>query len=178
VPPMAIRNGLESLAGVPGRFELVPTGGRGFTVVVDYAHSPDGLENVLKSARALSPLRLVCVFGCGGDRDPKKRPQMGRISSELADVSVLTSDNPRSENPDAIIEDILAGIEGGRGHGGVVVQADRHTAIKYALCESARPGDLVVIAGKGHETGQTFANGRTIPFDDRLVARGALAECV
>ncbi len=177
VPPMAIRNGLESLAGVPGRFELVPMGGRGFTVVVDYAHSPDGLENVLKSARALAPARLVCVFGCGGDRDPKKRPMMGRICSELADVSVLTSDNPRSENPDAIIEDILVGIEGGRAREGIIVEVDRHAAIKHVLCESALPGDLVVIAGKGHETGQTFANGRTIPFDDRLVAREALAEC-
>ena len=114
VPPMAIKNGLEALTGVPGRFELVPTPGRDFTVVVDYAHSSDGLENVLQSARALNPARLVCVFGCGGDRDPKKRPLMGRISSELADLTLLTSDNPRSENPDAIIADILAGIEGGR----------------------------------------------------------------
>ena len=177
VPPRAIGNGLEALAGVPGRFELVPTGGRGFTVVVDYAHSPDGLENVLRSARALRPARLVCVFGCGGDRDPKKRPLMGRISSELADVTVLTSDNPRSENPDAIIGDILAGIAGGRGNPAVTVEPDRHAAIAHALCELARPGDLIVIAGKGHETGQTFAGGRTIPFDDRLVAREALARC-
>jgi len=102
---------------------------------------------------------------------------MGRICSELADVSVLTSDNPRSENPDAIIEDILVGIEGGRAREGIIVEVDRHAAIKHVLCESALPGDLVVIAGKGHETGQTFANGRTIPFDDRLVAREALAEC-
>ena len=102
VPLMAIKNGLEALAGVPGRFELVPTGERGFTVVVDYAHSPDGLENVLKSARALRPARLICVFGCGGDRDARKRPLMGRLSAELADISILTSDNPRSEDPDAI----------------------------------------------------------------------------
>ena len=176
VPPMAIKNGLEALAGVPGRFELVPTPGRGFTVVVDYAHSPDGLDNVLRSARALNPKRLVCVFGCGGDRDPKKRPLMGRISAELADLTILTSDNPRSENPDAIIEDILVGIEGGRDNASVMVEADRHVAIKNALCELARPGDLIVIAGKGHETGQT-AQGKTIPFDDRQVAREALAEC-
>jgi UDP-N-acetylmuramoyl-L-alanyl-D-glutamate--2,6-diaminopimelate ligase len=177
VPPMAIKNGLEALAGVPGRFELVPTPGRDFTVLVDYAHTSDGLENVLRSARALRPARLVCVFGCGGDRDAKKRPLMGRISSELADLTLLTSDNPRSENPDAIIADILAGIEGGRENPGVVIEVDRHAAIRKALCELAQPGDLIVIAGKGHETTQTFAGGRTIPFDDRLVAREALAGC-
>ena len=176
VPPRAIQNGLEALAGVPGRFELVPTGDRGFTVVVDYAHSPDGLENVLKSARALNPARLLCVFGCGGDRDPLKRPLMGRISSELADMTVLTSDNPRSENPDAILSDILAGIHGGKSNPNIIAQVDRRVAIQTALCELARPGDLIVIAGKGHETGQTAA-GRTIPFDDRTVAREVLAEC-
>jgi UDP-N-acetylmuramoyl-L-alanyl-D-glutamate--2,6-diaminopimelate ligase len=176
VPPTAIVNGLEALPGVPGRFELVPAPGRDFTVIVDYAHSPDGLENVLNSARALTPKRLVCIFGCGGDRDPLKRPLMGRISSELADLTILTSDNPRSENPDAILSDILAGIDGGAAHSNVRVEVDRHAAIKIALCELARPGDLIVIAGKGHETGQT-AGGRTVPFDDRQVAREALAEC-
>ncbi len=177
VPVQAIKNGLEALTGVPGRFELVPTPGRDFTVLVDYAHTSDGLENVLRSARALNPTRLVCVFGCGGDRDSKKRPLMGRIASELADLTLLTSDNPRSENPDAIVADILAGIEGGRENPNVAVEVDRHAAIKLALCALARPGDLIVIAGKGHETTQTFAGGRTIPFDDRLVAREALAAC-
>jgi len=177
VPTTAIVNGLEALPGVPGRFELVPTPGKDFTVVVDYAHSPDGLENVLKSARALSPKRLVCVFGCGGDRDPLKRPLMGRISAELADVSILTSDNPRSENPDAIIADVLAGIDGGSRNPNVITEPDRHAAIQAALCDLARPGDLIVIAGKGHETGQTAA-GKTIPFDDRQVAREALAGCI
>ena len=177
VPPMAIKNGLEALVGVPGRFELVPTPGRDFTVLVDYAHTSDGLENVLRSARALNPTRLVCVFGCGGDRDAKKRPIMGRVSSEIADLTVLTSDNPRSENPDAIVADILAGIDGGRENSAVVIEVDRHAAIQSALCDLARPGDLIVIAGKGHETTQTFAGGRTIPFDDRLVAREALASC-
>ena len=177
VPPMAIKNGLEALVGVPGRFELVPTPGRDFTVLVDYAHTSDGLENVLRSARALNPTRLVCVFGCGGDRDAKKRPLMGRIASELADLTLLTSDNPRSENPDAIVADILAGIEGGRENPNVAVEVDRHAAIRQALCELARPGDLIVIAGKGHETTQTGTGGRTIPFDDRLVAREALAGC-
>ncbi len=176
VPATAIVNGLEALPGVPGRFELVPSPGKDFTVVVDYAHSPDGLENVLKSARALSPKRLVCVFGCGGDRDPLKRPLMGRISAELADVTILTSDNPRSENPDAIIADILAGIDGGKTSLNVITEVDRFAAIQAALCELAQPGDLIVIAGKGHETGQTAA-GKTIPFDDRQVAREALAEC-
>jgi UDP-N-acetylmuramoyl-L-alanyl-D-glutamate--2,6-diaminopimelate ligase len=175
VPPTAIVNGLEALTGVPGRFELVPTPGRDFTVIVDYAHSPDGLENVLKSARALEPKRLVCVFGCGGDRDPLKRPLMGRISSELADLTILTSDNPRSENPDAIVSDIQAGIDSTR-NSSVLSEVDRAAAIKLALCTLAQPGDLIVIAGKGHETGQTAA-GRTLPFDDRQVAREALAEC-
>ena len=175
VPYTAIVNGLEALTGVPGRFELVPTPGRNFTVIVDYAHSPDGLENVLKSARALDPKRLVCVFGCGGDRDPLKRPLMGRIASELADLTILTSDNPRSENPNAIVSDILAGIDPSRS-AGVSSEVDRAAAIHLALCTLAQPGDLIVIAGKGHETGQTAA-GRTIPFDDRQVAREALAEC-
>ncbi len=176
VPLMAIKNGLEALAGVPGRFELVPTEGRGFTVVVDYAHSPDGLENVLKSARALHPSRLICVFGCGGDRDARKRPLMGGLSAELADISILTSDNPRSEDPNAILADILTGIAGGTESESVYVEADRRRAIEMAVCEMARPGDLIVIAGKGHETGQT-AQGKTLPFDDRLVAREALAQC-
>jgi UDP-N-acetylmuramoyl-L-alanyl-D-glutamate--2,6-diaminopimelate ligase len=176
VPPTAIQNGLEAMTGVPGRFELIPTGDRGFTVVVDYAHSPDGLENVLRSARALEPERVLCVFGCGGDRDPKKRPIMGRISSELADLTIVTSDNPRSEIPGAIIVDILAGIEGGAGNPNVMVEEDRQAAIKRALCEIAKPGDLVVIAGKGHETGQQFA-AHKISFDDRQAAREALAEC-
>jgi len=175
VPPQAIVNGLEALVGVPGRFELVPTEGKDFTVVVDYAHTPDGLENVLRSARALNPARLISVFGCGGDRDPKKRPLMGEISARLADMTVVTSDNPRSENPDAIMEDILAGIPSGKSDPNVLVEVDRQAAIYKAVREIARPGDLVVIAGKGHETGQQFA-GHKIPFDDRLVAREALSE--
>ena len=175
VPPQAIVNGLENLSGVPGRFELIPAPGRGFTVVVDYAHTPDGLENVLQSARALKPTRLISVFGCGGDRDPKKRPLMGEISARLADISILTSDNPRSENPDAILEDILAGINGGRCHPGVIVEGDREAAIYRAIRTLAQPGDMIVIAGKGHETGQQFA-GHKIPFDDRSVAREALSE--
>ena len=176
VPPGAIKNGLEALTGVPGRFEVVDTGGRGFHIVVDYAHTPDGLENVLRSARALNPARLISVFGCGGDRDRPKRSQMGRLSAELADVTIITSDNPRTEHPEAIIADILAGIAGGAAHANITIEADRHRAIEKAVCELARPGDLIVIAGKGHETVQEFADHK-MPFDDRQVAREALAQC-
>ncbi len=179
VPPQAIINGLESLSGVPGRFETVPTGGKNFAVVVDYAHSPDGLENVLRSARALRPSRLLCIFGCGGDRDAAKRPLMGEIAARLADLSIVTSDNPRSENPDAIIGQILAGIDE-NARKSVTVEADRREAIRRTLCETAQAGDLIVIAGKGHEAGQIFIeNGikRVEPFDDRRVAREVLGEC-
>jgi UDP-N-acetylmuramoyl-L-alanyl-D-glutamate--2,6-diaminopimelate ligase len=176
VPPEIVKAGLESLAAVPGRFEPVPTGGRGFHVVVDYAHSPDGLKNVLESARALNPARLVCVFGCGGDRDRPKRPQMGKIASDLADLTVITSDNPRSEDPNVIVSMILDGVEGGADSPRVVVEVDRREAIRRTLCEMARPGDLIVIAGKGHETVQILAD-RKIPFDDREVAREVLASC-
>jgi UDP-N-acetylmuramyl-tripeptide synthetase len=155
---------------------LIETGDKGFDVVVDYAHSPDGLENVLRSSRALEPKRLICVFGCGGDRDPTKRPKMGKIAADLSDLVVVTSDNPRSENPDSIIEQILTGIEDGRENPNVVVEVDRYEAIRKALCGIAEPGDLVVIAGKGHESGQQFAD-RKIPFDDRQVAREVLAAC-
>ncbi|MGO8673222.1 MAG: UDP-N-acetylmuramoyl-L-alanyl-D-glutamate--2,6-diaminopimelate ligase [Capsulimonadaceae bacterium] len=175
VPSIAIKNGLEALAGVPGRFEQIDTGGRGFDVIVDYAHSPDGLRNVLESSRALHPSRLICVFGCGGDRDTSKRPKMGAIAESLSDIVIVTSDNPRSESPEAILGDILGGIEDGDRNPKVVVEVDRHEAIRKALCELARPGDLVVIAGKGHESGQQFAD-RKIPFDDRIVAREVLGQ--
>lgn len=176
VPAEAIKSGLEALTGVPGRFERIETGNRGFQVLVDYAHSPDGLHNVLESARALKPRRLVCIFGCGGDRDPLKRPQMGKISVDLADLTIITSDNPRSEEPEAIIAQILAGIPDGRENENVVVEADRYEAIRKTLCDIALPGDLIVVAGKGHETGQQFKD-RKIPFDDRQVCREALATC-
>ncbi len=176
VPTVAIKNGLEALAGVPGRFEPIDNPGKDFSVVVDYANSPDGLQNVLSSARALNPARLVCIFGCGGDRDPDKRPKMGKIAADIADVVVVTSDNPRTEDPDAIIAAILAGIDDGASNPKVVVEADRHEAIRKTLCELAQPGDLVVIAGKGHETVQILGD-RKIPFDDRAVAREVLAAC-
>jgi UDP-N-acetylmuramoyl-L-alanyl-D-glutamate--2,6-diaminopimelate ligase len=176
IPVAAIQNGLAALAGVSGRFETIDTGNRGFHIVVDYAHTGDGLEKILRSARALNPSRLICVFGCGGDRDNAKRPIMGRISSELADLTIVTSDNPRTENPEAIIDQIVKGIPNGRLNKQVIVQADRHQAIQMAICELAQPGDLIVIAGKGHEAGQILAD-RTIPFDDRQVAREVLAQC-
>ena len=157
---------------VPGRMEAVAEG-QPFAVLVDYAHTPDSLENVLRAARRLTTGRLICVFGCGGDRDREKRPLMGEIAARLADVPVLTSDNPRSEDPEAILADVLAGIEGGRGRDGLVVEVDRRAAIHAALALAA-PGDTVVIAGKGHEQGQEFEGGRKLPFDDRDVAREEL----
>ena len=161
----AIAYGVRELRGVPGRFEAVDEG-QPFAVLVDYAHTPDSLENVLRTARDLAQNRVICVFGCGGDRDRGKRPLMGRIASELADVAIVTSDNPRSEEPEAIIAEILAGA------GDAEVEPGRREAIARAIGEAAE-GDVVVIAGKGHEQGQQFAD-RTIPFDDREVAREAL----
>ncbi len=166
----AVAAGIGAVAGVPGRFEAVEAG-QPFPVIVDYAHTPDSLENVLRAARELvDGGRLLCVFGCGGDRDRGKRPQMGAAAAALADVAVVTSDNPRSEDPEAIIGEILAGAEG--GHARVVVEEDRRAAIAWSVAEGA-PGDVVVIAGKGHEQGQE-RNGVTTPFDDRVVAREAI----
>jgi UDP-N-acetylmuramoyl-L-alanyl-D-glutamate--2,6-diaminopimelate ligase len=162
----AIRHGIESVRGVPGRFEAVDEG-QPFTVIVDYAHKPDALEKVLGAAREMSRGRVIVVLGAGGDRDRGKRPLMGRIASELADVAIVTSDNPRSEEPQAIIDAIVAGAAGD-----VEVEPDRATAIARAV-ELASDGDVVVIAGKGAEQGQQFAD-RTIPFDDREAARDAL----
>ena len=159
--------GIAGLSGVPGRLEAVEEG-QGFTVLVDYAHTPDSLSRVLGAARELASGSLVCVFGCGGDRDRGKRPLMGRVAAELADRAVVTSDNPRSEEPLAIIDEVLAGDESGR----LEVEPDRRAAIVRAL-EGAEAGDVVVIAGKGHETGQEIG-GETLPFDDRAVAREAL----
>jgi len=142
-------------------------------VVVDYAHTPDGLENILKTVRELAPGRVICVFGCGGDRDRTKRPKMGRIASELADFVLVTSDNPRSEDPLAIMRDIEAGIrEAGLPESRYAMIADRRAAIEKAV-EMADAGDVVLIAGKGHETYQIIG-GVTYDFDDRLVAKEAL----
>jgi UDP-N-acetylmuramoyl-L-alanyl-D-glutamate--2,6-diaminopimelate ligase len=161
-----IARGIENLGRVPGRFELVDEG-QSFAVVVDYSHKPDALAGVLRAARDLARDRVICVFGCGGDRDRGKRPLMGRIASELSDVALATSDNPRSEDPEAIIAEILAGADGA-----IQVEVDRRVAIGRAI-SLAREGDVVVIAGKGHEATQEV-RGTLLPFDDREVAREAL----
>ena len=163
----AIARGIESVRGVPGRFESVDEG-QPFTVIVDYAHKPGALENVLRTARDLAGGgRVICVVGAGGDRDRGKRPMMGRLASELADLTIVTSDNPRSEDPQAIIDEIVAGVVGE-----VDIEPDRATAIAHAV-ELAREGDVVLFAGKGAEPGQELAD-RTLPFDDRAAARDAL----
>jgi UDP-N-acetylmuramoyl-L-alanyl-D-glutamate--2,6-diaminopimelate ligase len=164
--PDAIRRGLLNVQ-VPGRFESVDAG-QPFAVLVDYAHKPDALEKVLRAARGLTKGRLICVFGCGGDRDRGKRPMMGKIATDLSDLTVVTSDNPRTEDPDAILAEIVAGISGGAFE----VIADRRQAIHRAV-SVARPGDVVLIAGKGDETYQEIQKVRT-HFDDREVAREAL----
>jgi UDP-N-acetylmuramoyl-L-alanyl-D-glutamate--2,6-diaminopimelate ligase len=172
VPAEAIAAGIEDLPPVRGRFELVDAG-QPYTVAVDYAHTPDALATVLDAARELaSPAggRVLVVFGCGGDKDRAKRPEMGRVAAEEADVVVVTSDNPRSEDPHSIIDQIVAGIADPRS---TVVLPDRREAIHHAAREAGQH-DVVVIAGKGHETTQVFA-GRTVPFDDREVAREAIA---
>ena len=164
--------GLEALAGVPGRFERVDAG-QPFTVLVDYAHTPDSLDNLLRAARAVTGGRVLVVFGCGGDRDRAKRPMMGEIAGRLADVAVVTSDNPRSEDPEAIVAQVAEGVARSAGPGGFLVEVDRRTAIRTALAMAA-PGDAVLLAGKGHEQGQELAGGRKVPFDDAAVAREAL----
>jgi UDP-N-acetylmuramoyl-L-alanyl-D-glutamate--2,6-diaminopimelate ligase len=158
--------GLCQLGPVPGRFELV-SGSYPVRVVVDYAHTPEGIHQAISVARDLAEGRVIAVFGAGGDRDREKRPLMGRAAIE-ADLSVLTSDNPRSEDPEAIINDVMSGIAGS----GVVVEADRRRAIEHAI-RAASPGDVVLILGKGHETGQEIGD-RVLPFDDKVVASEVL----
>ncbi len=162
-------DGISSVRGVPGRVEPVEAG-QGFLVMVDYAHTPASVQNVLRAARRLASDRVIAVIGCGGDRDRGKRPRMGFAATANADLAIITSDNPRSEDPLAIIAEITPGAE--RGGGRFVVEPDRRAAIRLAVRE-AGPGDVVVIAGKGHETYQELAD-RTIPFDDRTVAEEEL----
>jgi UDP-N-acetylmuramoyl-L-alanyl-D-glutamate--2,6-diaminopimelate ligase len=171
LPLERIQQGIADLQAVPGRFERVDES-QPFLVVVDYAHTDDALRNVLKTARELTRDRLIVVFGCGGDRDRTKRPLMGEAAGSLADFVVLTSDNPRSEDPIAIMNDALVGLQKtGKSH---VAEADREAAIRKAFTD-AHHGDVVVLAGKGHETYQILRD-RTIPFDDREVARRILRE--
>jgi UDP-N-acetylmuramoyl-L-alanyl-D-glutamate--2,6-diaminopimelate ligase len=163
----AIAEGLASVETVPGRFETVDEG-QPFTVLVDYSHTPASLETALNAARGLAEGRVLVVFGAGGDRDRGKRPLMGKVAVELADLAIVTSDNPRSEDPIAIIQDVLQGAGTG-----VEIDPDRRSAIRRAVALAA-PGDVVLIAGKGHEQGQEI-DGVVHPFDDRAVAREALA---
>ena len=174
-----VATGLTSAHAVPGRMELVGDGGP-VAVFVDYAHTPVGLDVALTALRAVAGGgRVVCVFGCGGDRDRGKRPEMGAVASALADVVVVTSDNPRSEDPSAIIDQVLSGmtprtVDGVTTGATVTVEPDRAAAIRQAI-RGAAPGDVVLVAGKGHETTQTVG-GTTVPFDDREEAAAALAE--
>ncbi|MHB1127118.1 MAG: UDP-N-acetylmuramoyl-L-alanyl-D-glutamate--2,6-diaminopimelate ligase [Bacillota bacterium] len=173
IPPLVIKEALEEATGVAGRFELVNEA-QDFSVIVDYAHTPDGLENVLSAARSFVQGRLITVFGCGGDRDRGKRPLMGEVAARLSDYCIITSDNPRTEDPEAIIADIIPGVLRVPGAQYRVVP-DRRQAIGEAL-QIAQKKDLVMIAGKGHETYQIIKD-RVLPFDDREVAREFLRSC-
>jgi UDP-N-acetylmuramoyl-L-alanyl-D-glutamate--2,6-diaminopimelate ligase len=176
LPVRAIEEGLAALPGVPGRFQVVSSPGDDVAVVVDYAHTDDALKNLLETARALSKGRLVTVFGAGGDRDRTKRPLMGAVAGRLSDVVIITSDNPRSEDSMRIIEEVQRGVPGGRAPGkgpDVLPIVDRAEAIAKAV-ELARPGDLVIVAGKGHEKTQVIGD-RELPFDDVDVSQAALA---
>lgn len=172
LPPAVIKATLDEFTSVPGRFELV-RGGQDFAVIVDYAHTPDGLENILKTARQIAKKRIITVFGCGGDRDNTKRPIMGRIAAELSDVVIATSDNPRTEDPQRILDMVVAGVQekiGDKQHEDII---DRRQAIFRAV-ELAETDDIVVIAGKGHENYQILKD-KTIHFDDKEVALEAIA---
>jgi UDP-N-acetylmuramoyl-L-alanyl-D-glutamate--2,6-diaminopimelate ligase len=166
--PEAIQAGLARLRVVPGRFERVDLR-LPFSVFIDYAHTPDALENVLKLAREVTAARLICLFGCGGDRDRAKRPKMGEIAARLADLVIVTSDNPRTEDPEAIIADIAEGLPADRSR--IVTLPDRRAAIRRSL-EMARPGDLILLAGKGHETYQVLGRDK-VPFDERVIVKEA-----
>ena len=185
LPPAVIQAGLAAADGAPGRLERVPDE-HGRFVYVDYAHTPDALENVLNALQKIKAGRLICVFGCGGDRDRGKRPLMGAIAASLSELAVVTSDNPRTEDPDRIIDDILPGItprmsrayrpaelHNGWAEPGYVVLPDRREAIGLAI-RLARPGDTVLIAGKGHENYQIIGR-ETVPFDDGEIAALQLA---
>lgn len=169
ISPALIARGIASCAGVPGRFERVDEG-QPFAVVVDYSHTEDALRNAISVARTLDAKRVITLFGCGGDRDRAKRPLMGQVAGELSDLVILTSDNPRTEEPLQIMNDALVGLR--RTSTRTVVEPDRAAAIRKAI-EEAHAGDIVILAGKGHETYQIFRD-RTIHFDDREVAREAL----
>ncbi len=168
IPLSSIKETFESIEGIPGRFESVDLG-QDFLVIIDYAHTPDGLENILQAAKHFVEGKIITIFGCGGERDKGKRPIMGRIAGEYSNYCILTSDNPRGEDPGKIIEEVEAGLRKKKDFGsGYAVQGDRFEAIKLGI-DLARPGDMVIIAGKGHENYQVFGD-RTIPFNDREIA--------
>ena len=171
VGPESIRQGLENVHAVPGRIELLDTG-TPYRVILDYAHSPDSLENVLKAVRETAKGRMIALFGCGGDRDKAKRPMMGEIGGKLADFCILTSDNPRNEDPMVILDAIEAGIKP-TGCDYIVIE-NRREAIRYAL-QMGRDGDIIVLAGKGHETYQEIM-GVKRPFDEKVVVAELLKE--
>ncbi|MDX9871660.1 MAG: UDP-N-acetylmuramoyl-L-alanyl-D-glutamate--2,6-diaminopimelate ligase [Clostridia bacterium] len=171
VPVEKIIATLESIPGIPGRFEKVDDN-QNFTIIVDYSHTPDSLENCLKTARQFAKARIITVFGCGGDRDRTKRPLMGEVAGRLSDIIVVTSDNPRTEEPLAVIDDIIPGLARTAGSKEYKVIPDRRTAIHTAV-KMAQPDDIVIIAGKGHETYQIIGQD-VFPFDDRMVAKEAL----
>ena len=182
LPPSAIRDGVRSLEAIPGRLERIPND-RGIHVFVDYAHTPDGLDRLLAALRDLAPGRLLTVFGCGGNRDRAKRPAMGRVAAKWSDRVIVTSDNPRNEDPEAILREIVPGLRDAGSRraspdadaetGCYEVVPDRRSAIARAI-DQARPGDTVAIAGKGHENVQIIRD-RCLPFDDREVVRAILA---
>lgn len=171
VPLKVIKRGLENVKSIPGRSEVIDSG-RGFTIIIDYAHTPDGLKNILETVGEYAKGRVITLFGCGGDRDKTKRPEMGEIAGRLSDFCFVTSDNPRTEDPDAIINDILPGIK--KTGADFEVVTDRREAIKRAL-NKAKENDVVVIAGKGHETYQEL-NNRTIHFDEREIINEILKD--
>jgi UDP-N-acetylmuramoyl-L-alanyl-D-glutamate--2,6-diaminopimelate ligase len=172
ITPEKIARALNKPLNVPGRLEKVPSG-KGFTVIVDYAHTDDALKNVLTNLNEIRKGRIITVFGCGGDRDTSKRPRMGRVAEQLSDIIIITSDNPRSEQPEYIIGEIATGLENPAGDN-VLIEPDRKEAIKTAV-EIARKNDIVLIAGKGHEEYQTIGD-RKIPFSDRETAKKAIQQ--
>jgi UDP-N-acetylmuramoyl-L-alanyl-D-glutamate--2,6-diaminopimelate ligase len=161
-----IAKAINEIKYVKGRGEIVPVP-KNFTVMIDYAHTPDGLRNILSAVREIASGKIILVFGCGGDRDKLKRPEMGRIAGELANVAVVTSDNPRTENPLLIINDILCGMEKSKAR--IAVIENRRQAIEFALSK-AKNGDVVLLAGKGHETSQQIGD-KKIPFDEREIVK-------
>ena len=170
IPPEECAAALATFPGVAGRMEVVPTPGKPYTLLIDYAHTPDALENVLKTVRGFAQNRVIAVFGCGGDREREKRPLMGHIAGKLADLTIITSDNPRTEEPMAIIRDVLPGIAGAEDK--YIVEPDRRGAIALAMGRAAA-GDVIVLCGKGHETYQEIGD-KTIPMDEREIVRSLL----